>query len=87
MSYGPAGHGGVAVAAGVVADDPEVLGQRVGLGVPHRVRGAEGVGQHDDRSVLGAGDDVVDGDGAHDVTRSKIAARPWPPPMHMVSSP
>ena len=32
-------------------------------------------------------DDVVDGDGTHGATRSKIAARPWPPPMHMVSSP
>ena len=55
--------GGAAVAAGVVADDAEVLGQLVGLGVPHGRRGAEGVGQDDDGRVLRPGHDVVDLDG------------------------
>ena len=57
--------GRAAVAAGVVADDAEVLGQLVGLGVPHGRRGAEGVGQDDDGRVLRPGHDVVDLDGAH----------------------
>ena len=59
------GTGATAVAAGVVADHPEVLGERVDLAVPHAQVGAHRVGQHDDRGVLGAGDDVVDLDGAH----------------------
>ena len=45
--------------------------------------GQAGAGRHVGEGGLGARDDLVD---AHHATRSKIAARPWPPPMHMVSS-
>ena len=76
--------GGAAVAAGVVANDPEALLKRADLGVTHLVCGPEGVGGDDDRAVLAAGDDGVDLHRAHR-TASKTAARPWPPPMHIVS--
>ena len=62
-------------------------GERVDLGVPHGVGRAERVGQHHDRGVSRSADDVVDPNGAHQATRSKTAARPWPPPMHIVSRP
>ncbi len=32
------------------------------------------------------GEAIADGDGAGDYMRSKMAAMPWPPPMHMVTS-
>ena len=74
-----------AVSAGVVANDPEALLKRADLGVSHLVVcGPEGVGGDDDRAVLAAGDDGVDPHRAHR-TASKTAARPWPPPMHIVS--
>ena len=73
-----------AVSAGVVANDPEALLKRADLGVSHLVCGPEGVGGDDDRAVLAAGDDGVDPHRAHR-TASKTAARPWPPPMHIVS--
>ena len=76
--------GGAAVAAGVVANDPEALLKRADLGVSHLVCVPEGVGGDDDRAVLAAGDDGVDLHRAHR-TASKTAARPWPPPMHIVS--
>ena len=76
--------GEAAVAAGVVANDPEALLKRADLGVSHLVCGPEGVGGDDDRAVLAAGDDGVDLHRAHR-TASKTAARPWPPPMHIVS--
>ena len=68
------------MAAGVVADDAGVAGKQVDLLVPHVVVGAQGVGEDDRGRVggrFGRSDDlVVHGDGGHDATRSKMAAKP-----------
>ena len=44
------------VAAHVISNDPEAPLERGELGVPHPVRGSEGVRQDHDRAVVAAGD-------------------------------
>ena len=67
--------GRAAVAAVVVAHDAQALGQRGDLRVPHGVRAAQGVGEHEDGRVAGAADLVVDVDGCHERWRVRARAR------------
>ena len=56
----PLGHAGLAVAAAVVADEAEVLGEVAGLVVPHMQVGAERIRQHQRRRVVVALDLDID---------------------------
>ena len=70
--------------AGVVADYAKAFLERGELRVPHPVGRTQRIRQHHNGSVRSTGDDGVDVDRAH-LTVSNTAAKPWPPPMHMVS--
>jgi hypothetical protein len=71
------------MAARVVTQHPEAVGQTEQLVVPHPQVSAERIGQHKDRGVLGAVEPMME----LDAQASTTIAIPCPTPMQSDASP